>query len=103
MVMLSFGLTFHAVFHTCGTYADPNGCDLGDTDGFPLRDAFGTFGSSLVTVFDSALGGPDFSTFEGAGVDCRCDLPAGARSAGIFLMVVRKKAFLFCGEHSRVS
>ena len=88
MVMLSFALAFHAVFHTCGTYVDPDGCDRGESDDFPLRDAFGSFGDSFVTVFSSALGGPDFELFDDAGSDCRCNLPQGARSAGISLMVV---------------
>eukprot|EP00903_Cladosiphon_okamuranus_P014652 g13586.t1 len=82
MVMLSFALAFHAVFHTCGT----SNCSV-EPDESPLRDAFGTFGRSFVTVFSSALGGPDFDIFEGQDSDCNCDLPEGARSAGIFLMV----------------
>ncbi|CBN74318.1 Ankyrin Repeat Transient Receptor Potential Channel [Ectocarpus siliculosus] len=87
MVMLSFALAFHAVFHTCGEYSEPQ-CTLDDDDAFPLRDAFGTFGDSFVTVFTYALGGPDFEAFQLAGSDCRCDLPEGARNAGIFLLVV---------------
>ncbi|CAM9693566.1 unnamed protein product, partial [Ectocarpus sp. 12 AP-2014] len=47
-----------------------------------------TFGDSFVTVFTYALGGPDFEAFQLAGGDCRCDLPEGARNAGIFLLVV---------------
>ncbi|CAN0442122.1 unnamed protein product [Ectocarpus sp. 12 AP-2014] len=87
MVMLSFALAFHAVFHTCGEYSEPQ-CTLDDDDAFPLRDAFGTFGDSLLTVFSSALGGPEFDLFDDAGSDCRCNLPRGARSAGISMMVV---------------
>lgn len=87
MVMLSFALAFHAVFHTCSTPHDLECPTEGDED-FPLGDAFGTFGDSFVTVFASALGGPDFDLFEEAGRDCRCNLPDGARNAGIFLMVV---------------
>ncbi|CAM9923666.1 unnamed protein product, partial [Scytosiphon promiscuus] len=86
MVMLSFALAFHAVFHTCGTYVDPDACYL-DGEDFPLRDAFGTFGSSFITVFDLALGGPDFQLFDDPGDDCRCNLPDGARGAGVVLMV----------------
>ncbi|CAB1107646.1 unnamed protein product [Ectocarpus sp. CCAP 1310/34] len=71
MVMLSFALAFHAVFHTCGEHIEPQ-CTFDDDDAFPIRDAFGTFGDSFVTVF----------------TDCRCNLPEGARNAGIFLLVV---------------
>ncbi|CAM9206508.1 unnamed protein product [Ectocarpus fasciculatus] len=87
MVMLSFALAFHAVFHTCGEYKDPE-CTIDDDADFLLRDAFGSFGDSFVTVFTFALGGPDFEAFQLAGSDCRCDLPEGARNAGIFLLVV---------------
>ncbi|CAM9931417.1 unnamed protein product, partial [Ectocarpus sp. 13 AM-2016] len=87
VVMLSFALAFHAVFHTCGEYEDP-ACNTNDDPDFPLRDAFGTFGRSFVTVFSAALGGPDFELYEAAGSECRCKLPDGAREAGIFLMVV---------------
>ena len=87
MVMLSFALAFHAVFHTCGTHLDP-GCDTSDDEEFRLKDAFGTFGDSFVTVFASALGGPNFELFDETGSDCRCDLPPSSRSAGISLMVV---------------
>lgn len=89
--MLSFALAFHAVFHTCGTY-DQNQCP-GDDDENPLSDAFGTFGDAFVTVFASALGGPDFSIFEAEGSYCRCELPDGAKTAGIFLLVVSDTAF----------
>lgn len=88
-VMLSFALAFHAVFHTCGEYSEPQ-CTLDGDDAFPLRDAFGTFGDSLLTVFSSALGGPEFDLFDDVGSDCRCNLPRGARSAGISMMVVSK-------------
>lgn len=91
VIMLSFALVFHAVFHTCGSYINPDGCDLGDDDEFPLRDAFGGYGDSFVTVFASALGVPDFSLFEEAGSDCRCNLPQGARVVGILLMVVSRE------------
>lgn len=87
MVMLSFALAFHAVFHTCGTFTGSSSSCRVEPEEYPLRDAFGTFGSSFVTVFSSALGGPDFEVFEGDS-ECTCDLPEGARSAGIFLMVV---------------
>ncbi|CAM9266991.1 unnamed protein product [Ectocarpus sp. 4 AP-2014] len=87
VVMLSFALAFHAVFHTCGEFEDPT-CNTNDDPDFPLRDAFGTFGRSFVTVFSAALGGPDFELYEAAGSECRCKLPDGAREAGIFLMVV---------------
>ncbi|CAM9397930.1 unnamed protein product [Ectocarpus fasciculatus] len=87
VVMLSFALAFHAVFHTCGEYEDPT-CNTNDDPDFPLRDAFGTFGRSFVTVFSAALGGPDFELYEAAGSECRCKLPDGAREAGIVLMVV---------------
>lgn len=90
MVMLSFALAFHALFHTCGTYADTDECSIDDAADFTLRDAFGSFGKSFVTVFASALGSPDFTIFDEAGSDCRCDLPEGARKAGMFLMVVRR-------------
>ncbi|CAM9206588.1 unnamed protein product [Ectocarpus fasciculatus] len=87
MVMLSFALAFHAVFHTCGEYDEPQ-CTLDNDNAFPLRDSFGTFGDSLLTVFASALSGPEFDLFDDAGSDCRCNLPRGARSAGISMMVV---------------
>ncbi|CAM9237184.1 unnamed protein product [Ectocarpus sp. 12 AP-2014] len=87
LVMLSFALAFHAVFHTCGEYEDPT-CNTNDDPEFPLRDAFGTFGRSFVTMFSAALGGPDFELYEAVGSECRCKLPDGAREAGIFLMVV---------------
>ncbi|CAM9807163.1 unnamed protein product [Ectocarpus sp. 6 AP-2014] len=87
VVMLSFALAFHAVFHTCGEFEDPT-CNTNDDPDFPLRDAFGTFGRSFVTVFSAALGGPDFELYEAAGSECRCKLPDGAQEAGIFLMVV---------------
>eukprot|EP00752_Nemacystus_decipiens_P011859 g10519.t1 len=88
MVMLSFALAFYAVFHTCGSNIDPE-CDLAEGEEFLLGDAFGTFSDSFVTVFSSALGGPDFGLFEEAGDDCSpCHLPKGARNAGRFLMVV---------------
>lgn len=87
MVMLSFALAFHAVFHTCSTPVNLK-CETEDFEDFPLGKAFGTFGHSFVTVLSSALGGPDFDLFEEAGRDCRCNLPEGARNAGIFLMVV---------------
>eukprot|EP00903_Cladosiphon_okamuranus_P014653 g13587.t1 len=86
MVMLSFALAFQAVFHTC----DPKANDS-IPEGFEycaLHDAFGSFGDSFVTVFSSALGGPDFDLFDDLGDGCRCDLPSGARIAGISLMVV---------------
>lgn len=90
IVMLSFALAFHAVFHTCNTSAAEPGCDLDeDVVSNPLGEAFGTFGASFVTVFSSALGGPNFDPFDVGGSDCRCDLPEGAVRAGIFLMVVR--------------
>ena len=88
MVMLSFALAFHAVFHTCGTFSGPYPGCMDELEESPLRDAFGTFGRSFVTVFSSALGGPDFDIFEGKDSECYCDLPEGAQSAGIFLMVV---------------
>lgn len=88
MVMLSFALAFHAVFHTCGTFNGPYPTCAVEPEESPLRDAFGTFGRSFVTVFSSALGGPEFDMFEGKGSECNCDLPEGAQSAGIFLMVV---------------
>lgn len=90
MVMLSFALAFHAVFHTCGTFNGPYpGCRV-EPEESPLRDAFGTFSRSCVTVFSSALGGPDFDIFKVEDSECNCDLPEGAESAGIFLMVVSK-------------
>lgn len=95
MIMLSFALAFHAVFHACGTDVDPNVCETEDIEGFPLRDAFVSFGVSFVTVFSSALGGPDFDVFGDVGKDCRCDLPEGAVSAGAALMVVSS---LLCGD-----
>lgn len=89
MVMLSFALAFHAVFHTCGTDNSSNRSCPEETEESPLGDAFGTFGHSFVTVFSSALGGPNFDIFEVADSECSCDLPPGAKGAGIFLMVVR--------------
>lgn len=80
MVMLSFALAFFAVFHTCGT--DPFAIEC------RVEEAFGTFGASFVTVFASALAGPDFDIFDDVGTDCVCELPDAARTAGISLMVV---------------
>eukprot|EP00903_Cladosiphon_okamuranus_P014655 g13588.t2 len=88
MLMLSFALAFHALFHTCNPDVDVTVCDPEDIEGFPLYDAFGTFGVSLVTVFSSALGGPNFEVFNDAGKDCRCELPEGAGSAGAALMMM---------------
>lgn len=78
MVMLSFALAFFAVFRTCRTGPTESGCYL-EEDGAsnPLGDAFGTFGDSFVTVFSSALGGPDFDQFNSASSGC-CNLPEGA-------------------------
>lgn len=90
MVMLSFALAFHAMFHTCGTSNCPE-----EAEESPLGDAFGTFGRSFVTVFSSALGGPDFDVFNGEHSECNCDLPEGAQSAGIFLMVVSQTYIRF--------
>lgn len=96
MVMLSFALAFHAVFHTCGSYVDPL-CDLGDDEELLLHDSFGTFSDSFVTVFSSALGGPDFEIFDEASDECNtCDLPNGARNAGRFLMVVSSLLRDYC-------
>lgn len=81
MVMLSFALAFYAVFHTCGAGSVEPDCGL--------DDAFGTFGNSLVTVYASALGGPDFAVFDEVG-RCGCELPDAARTGGISLMVVSK-------------
>lgn len=73
---------------TCGTDAANGGEDCVDDGVISLRDAFGSFGDSLLTVFASALGGFDFTIFDDAVEDtCRCDLPQGARHAAIFLMV----------------
>lgn len=47
MVMMSFALAFHAVFHTCGTYVENPGCSPEDFEDSPLRDAFGNFGDSF--------------------------------------------------------
>lgn len=85
VVMLSFALAFQAVFHKC----DPSGSSPEGLDVCPLHNAFGSFGDSFVTVFSSALGGPDFEIFDDGGAGCSCNLPDGALTAGIFLMVVR--------------
>ncbi|CAN0140980.1 unnamed protein product, partial [Scytosiphon promiscuus] len=77
MVMLSFALAFFALFHTCDS--DSSECGL--------NDAFGSFGSSFVTVFSSAFDGPDFDVFDQAASDCGCDRPEAARLAGISMMV----------------
>lgn len=89
VVVLSFALTFHAVFHSCGTGISSDSCSL-DNDGVEnsLGAAFGTFQDSFITVFTSALGGPDFGLFDTAGGDCRCNLPETAVNAGKFLMVM---------------
>ena len=79
--MLSFALAFHAVFHTCDPISD-------EFEECALHEAFGSFGDSFVTMFSSALGGPDFDLFDELGSGCRCNLPDGAQTAGIFLMVV---------------
>ena len=89
MVVLSFALAFHAMFHTCSTGTPSDSCSYVD-DGVenPLGIAFGTLQDSFVTLFTSTLGGPDFGLFESAGSGCGCNLPEGAVNAGIFLMVV---------------
>lgn len=110
MVMLSFALAFHAVFHKCDPSAiTPDNSDASESvpqefEECALHEAFGSFGDSFVTMFSSALGGPEFDLFDGLGSGCRCDLPGGARPAGIFLMVVsdvavertRRVCKLFC-------
>lgn len=93
MVMLSFALAFHAVFHTCDPSATPEDLDPSESisqefEECALNEAFGSFGDSFVTMFSSALGGPDFDLFDDLGGGCRCNLPDGAQTAGIFLMVV---------------
>lgn len=89
MIMLSFALAFHAAFHTCVNNTSSTGLcsiygNIDDGSGSSVRDAFGSFSDSFVTVFASALGGPDFSSFD--------DLPDVARAAGTFLMVVSSGA-----------
>lgn len=77
LAMASFALAFYALYFTC---------EAGDTNNDrPLHESFKTFGTSLITVFEAALGQFDFEQFDRASE--YCNRPEWARHAGIFLLM----------------
>lgn len=70
-VVTGYALSFEALFSNC------NG-DLGD--------AFGTFGTSFITLCEAMLGSPDFDVFDDD--ESECDGPYWEFEAGIFMLVI---------------
>lgn len=79
LVGASFALAFNALFHTC-VYPENS------SEGLEERGPFESFGSSLLTVLEAALGNFDFGEF--SRMEDNCDLPTWAGNAGIVIMVV---------------
>ena len=76
VVMASFALAFHALFFTC------DGVELSSEDA--LEDEFGTFWRSMLTMFESMLGGFDFDVLLSAH---ECNRPSWAYEASVWLLV----------------
>lgn len=73
VVMASFALAFHAMFFTCDGDLEPD-----------LHDAFGTFWSSLLTMFQAMFGGFGFDLFNEADA---CNRPSWAYDASVWMLV----------------
>ena len=71
VVMASFALAFHALFFTCDG-VEPS-----------LEDAFGTFWRSMLTMFESMLGGFDFDVLLSAD---ECNRPSWAYEASVWML-----------------
>ncbi|CAM9398894.1 unnamed protein product, partial [Laminaria digitata] len=69
VVMVSFALAFYSIYNTCGDEFD---------------SAYGTFGSSLLTMFKAMLGGA--YSYSGPEVYMKC--PPGKYDAGTTLLVL---------------
>lgn len=72
VLMASFAMTFHVIFHTCPEASD-------------LYDPYHTFGEAYITMFKAMLGTFDFDRFEKAE---DCGLPREAETVGITLLVL---------------
>lgn len=72
VLMASFAMTFHVLFHTC-----PEASDLYGT--------YDTFGDAYITMFKAMLGTFDFDSFKNAE---DCGLPREAETVGITLLVL---------------
>lgn len=72
VLMASFALTFHVIFHTC-------------EDGAELDEAYGTFSRAYLTMFRAMLGEFHFDTLETTGA---CQHPSWGESVGAPLLVI---------------
>lgn len=82
LVMCSFALAFFTLFSECS----PDESSEED-----LAEAFRTFESSLITVFEAALGQFEIRDFDEEREDPHdqfCGKPPAVRDAGIFIMVL---------------
>lgn len=72
VLLASFALTFHALFHTC-------------EKGHLLDEAYGTFSDAYLTMFRAMLGDFDFERLQSAST---CSIPQWMETIGIALFVL---------------